>query len=118
MPAPWWGIADHRAVGAAREDDREFLGEFHEACEVRVALADVVPRGFGRGRRRDSHLPLAVIAEPQRLEDRRRAYLFHGGLQFVQARDSPPRRGAPADRVDEGLLARAVLRDRERASEK
>src|SRR5690606_24068863 len=72
------------------------------------------PRGGDVAGITQHELPLAVVAEPARLQHGRQADPFDRDLQFVAAVDGRERRRVEAYRSEQSLLDEAVLRHRQR----
>ncbi len=104
---------DDRAVAAAGDDDADLGRQRQALLEHAGDAAERRERGGQRAALDDRDLALAVVAEPRRLQDRRKERGIDG-VDIGDGRDQPVRRTGDAA-LDEGrLLGGAVLADRDR----
>ena len=102
------------AIDAAGGDDRDLAIEIDERLENRFLTSERLP-GAGRvGRRRHRQLPLAVVAEARRLQNRGTADLRDRRAQIVLGSNRRKRRHRQPAIREKALLANAMLGDEER----
>jgi hypothetical protein len=103
-------------AGRARADDGNLALQIDERLEDRLVPAERVPCRPEIVGLVDRHLPLAVVAERRRLENRGAADFLDRGREIRLARDARERRDRQAVLGEKRLLAQPVLRDRQRAA--
>ena len=97
------------AVEPARADDRHLLGERHHPLQDARRAAERAEGGGEVASVPDRRLPLAVVAEAPRLQDRRPPELGHRARHAAGRVDGDERRGPDAEGRQKLLLDKPVL---------